>query len=215
MTCRPCPERRARGSATVEFVIVAFAVLIPLVFGTVEIALLGVARHTLGLATFMAARAGATAHGDRGAMQRSLARGLAPLYAARGDAQAYARSLADVLRPDRTRIEIWNPVATSFADFGVPDDDDGERIPNVWRRSDTRVGAASRQTIAEANQLGVRIGICRALSLPITAPLIVAGLRLTDTSPFAQGCYAAGRVPLYSRALVHMHSDPQRAALGL
>lgn len=211
---RRVPARHPRGSATLEFLLVAFAVLIPLVFGTFEIALLAVARHTLGLATFHAARAGATGHGDRGTMQRALARGLAPLYAVHGDVEASGRSYADVLRPDRTRIEIWNPVPASFTDFGVMVD--GEvAIANVWPRTRMAAGAASGQTLAEANQLGLRVSVCRPLLFSITAPLFIAGLRLTDPSPFAQSCYAQGAIALHARALVHMHSPAWRSAMGL
>lgn len=215
MTSRHAAERRrARGAATLEFLIVAFAVLVPLVFGTLEMALLIVARQTLGIATFMAARAGATEHGDPGAMRRALARGLVPLHAVRGTAGAWAVSYADAQRPDRTRLEIWNPVPASFTDYGVTVEGRVE-IPNVWPRTRTSVGAASRQTIAEANQLGLRVSICRPLLFPVTAPLFIAGLRLRDASAFAQGCYAQGAVPLHSRALVHMQSAARRAVMGL
>lgn len=214
MISRRTHELRARGAATVEFLVVAFAVLVPLIFGTLELALLIVARQTLGVATFMAARAGATEHGDPGAMRRALARGLAPLHAVRGTAGAWAASYADALRPDRTRIAVWSPVAASFSDYGVLIEG-VEEIPNVWPGHRTGIGPASRQTIAEANQLGVRVSICRPLLFPITAPLFIAAMRLADTSPFAQGCYAQSAVPLHSRALVHMQSSARRRVMGL
>lgn len=214
MISRHVAERRTRGAATIEFLIVAFTVLVPLVFGTLEIALLAVARQTLGVATFLAARAGATEHGDSGSMRRALARGLVPLHAVRGSTEAYAVSYADAQRPDRTRIEIWNPVPASFADFGSTVDGQTE-IPNVWPRTRTGNGAASRQTIAEANQLGLRVSICRPLLFPITAPLFIAGLRLADASPFAQSCYAQSAIPLRARALVHMQSAARRAVMAL
>lgn len=214
MTPRPEPEHACRGAAIVEFLVVALAVLMPLVFATFEVALLAVTRQTLGVAALMAARAGAVEHGDRGVMQRALARGLSPLYAVHGDGEALARSYAEVLRPDRTRIEIWSPVAASFADFGISV---GGRIeiPNVWPQQRMRIGAASRQTIAEANQLGVRISICRTLFFPLTASMIIPVLRARDGSAFAQGCYAQHGVPLHARALVHMHSPARRAAMGI
>ncbi len=214
MTIRRALEPRSGGAATIEFLIVAFAVLVPLIFGTLEIALLVVARQTLSVATFLAARAGATEHGDPGAMRRALARGLVPLRAARGTTEAFAVSYADVQRRDRTRIEIWNPVRASFADFGVVVDGRTE-IPNVWPRTRTGTGPASRQTLAEANQLGLRVSICRPLLFPITAPIFIAGLRLADASPFAQSCYAQGAIPLHARALVHMQSAARRSLMQL
>ncbi|MGD9599059.1 MAG: TadE/TadG family type IV pilus assembly protein [Steroidobacteraceae bacterium] len=214
MTSRHARDRRVRGTATIEFLIVAFAVLVPLVFATFEIALLAVARQTLGVATLLAARAGATGHGDAGAMRVALARGLVPLHASRGTSAAFAASLADAQRPDRTRLEVWNPVPASFTDFGVVVDGRQE-IPNVWSRARLRIGAASRQTIAEANQLGLTVSLCRPLVFPITAPIFIAGLRLVDASPFALACYARGGVVLHARALVHMHSPARRTALPL
>ncbi|MEZ5532412.1 MAG: pilus assembly protein [Steroidobacteraceae bacterium] len=212
MTSRCAHERRLRGAATIEFLIVAFAVLVPLVFATFEIALLAVARQTLGVATLLAARAGATAHGDGGAMRLALARGLVPLHAARGTSAAQVASLIDAQRPDRARLEIWNPVPASFADFGVMVDGRQE-IPNVWPRTRTRIGAASRQTIAEANQLGLTVSLCRPLVFPMTAPIFIAGQRLVDASPFSLSCHAQGGIVLHARALVHMHSPLRRAAL--
>lgn len=214
MTRRRRPDARTRGSATVEFLLVAFAVLVPLVFGTLEMALLAVARQTLGVATFMAARAGAADHGDLAVMRRALARGLAPLHAVRGDAEAFALSHADVMRPDRTRLEIWNPDLTAFRDFGVNVQGQVE-IPNVWPRAGTAIGALSRQTLAEANQLGLRVSICRPLLFPMTAPALISALRLRDSSAFAQGCYAQGALPMQARALVHMQSAARRAAMAL
>jgi hypothetical protein len=214
MTNRRSIERRGRGAATLEFLVVVFAVLVPLLFGTLELALLMVARQTLGVATFMAARAGATEHGDPRSMRRALARGLLPLYATRGASGAWAASYAEAQRPDRTHIEVWSPVPASFTDHGVQSGGRTE-IPNVWPHSGTRRGAASGQTIAEANQLGVRVSICRPLLFPMTAPLFIAGLRLLDPGPFAQGCYARGAIALHSRALVHMHSAARRDVMGL
>jgi len=214
MTRRLAAERPRRGSASVEFLVVALTVLMPLVFGTIDLALLAVARQTLGVATLMAARAGAAEHGDRGVMQRALARGLAPLHAVHGEVEALARSHAEVLRPDRTRIGIWSPVAASFADFGATVDGRVE-IPNVYAHTPMRTGVASRQTLAEANQLGVQVSLCRTLLFPLTAALVIPVLRMRDTDVFAQGCHAQGGVALHARALVHMHSPARRAALGL
>jgi len=211
---RPNPDCGPRGSATVEFLLVALVVLLPLVFGTLELALLAVSRHTLGVAALMTARAGAVEHGDRGVMQRALARGLSPLYAVHGDREALARSYADVLRPDRTRIEIWSPVAASFADFGETVEGRVE-IPNVWPQARLRVGTASRQTLAEANQLGLRISICRTLLFPLTAAMITPVLAARDPGAFAQGCHAQRGVPLHARVLVHMHSPARRSVMGI
>lgn len=99
-------EPRQRGFATVEFAILAVAVLIPGLFAILELAQLTVARHTVNHATFMAARAGAVAGGERQAMLTAFAIGMAPLYAgaARGTSAAVRRALVDANRPDRTEL---------------------------------------------------------------------------------------------------------------
>jgi uncharacterized membrane protein len=209
-----CLQRRDRGATTLEFLLVFFAALIPLVFGTLEFALLAVARHTLGTATVMAARAGTVNHGDRAAMRRALARGLAPLHAVHGEGEARARAYADTLRPDRTRIEIWSPTAATFRDFGVTVNGRVE-IPNVWPRADRRIGAASGQSLHEANQLGIRVRICRPLVFPIIGAWLMPLMRLQQPDAFAQACFASEGLPLAARAILHMQSPARQSAMGM
>jgi hypothetical protein len=229
MKCPPDSARPARspaascsGAATVEFALVATLALLPFVLGILQVGLLYVARHTLHHATFLGARAGAVAHGDRDAMLRHVARGLTPMYVRSPrdvDARnaptivpaAYAAALADVRRPDRTRLTVLNPVPASFADFervrsGVAE------IPNAFRYG--AVGANSGQTLADANVLKIRVEHCAELVVPLVDRLLVALLRPFDPAPFSQACYADRRLPLVAYATVQMHSAPRRAALG-
>jgi hypothetical protein len=214
----------ATGASTVEFLLVAMLALIPLALGTMELALLVVAKHVVSHGTFLAARAGALHHGDRSTMQRYLAKGLAPLYLRTGAAEAgdlaaragaaYLRALGEVLRPDLTRVEILNPTRESFADFerwqgGV------RQIPNDSLRHRRESGARSGQTIQESNLLSLRVRYCRRLIFPFVDRAITATLSRLDFDPFAQSCYAQRRVPIEGRALVHMHSAARRSLMGL
>ena len=70
--CRPT---RSAGATLIEFALVLLLGVLPMVLGILQIAALLVARNTVNLATFLAARQGAIANADRGAMRRELARG--------------------------------------------------------------------------------------------------------------------------------------------
>ena len=88
------------------------------------------------------------------ATARALARGLVPLHATRGASQAWAASLADAQRRDRTRIEIRSPTSASFAEHGRQVDGRVE-IPNVWpRRRTARGGRRWCRTRASRHSFG-------------------------------------------------------------
>jgi len=106
---RGCPpgQRVAsqHGATLIEFTLALFFGVLPMVLAIWQVAALLVARNTVNLATFMAARQGAVAGAEPAVMNRELARGLVPLYvrASRGGvtpahavAAAYAAALADV-----------------------------------------------------------------------------------------------------------------------
>ena len=71
---------RSRGQSAVEFLVI-FPMLVFLVLGAIQWALLYQARATLNHAVFLAARAGALNNGKKSAMESSLAAGLTPLFA--------------------------------------------------------------------------------------------------------------------------------------
>lgn len=223
--CSARRRLRVAGAATVEFHLVALLAMIPFTMAILELGALFIARHALNHATFIAARAGAVHHGDVATMRRYLAKGLAPLFvrgpsAAAGPglgtagAEALGRALAEVLRPDLTRIEVLNPSRASFLDFERLQD--GVRqIPNDNLHYRRESGVRSGQTIQEANLLRIRVRYCRRLIFPLIDRLVTTTLRELTADPFAQGCYAHGRVPLGSYALVQMHSAPRRDRMAL
>lgn len=228
MIARGTPERtavpakrrpRTRGAATIEFSIVALTALIPTVLGILQLGLLFVTKHTVQHATYLAARAGAVEHGSRDAIRRYFAKGLVPLYARSGAdlaagaavdvvSRAYAAAFVDARRPDRTRITIVNPALASFDDFERRQDGTLQ-IPNRFDR--TAVGPRSRQTLADANVLRLRVDYCAELVVPFVDRFVTSLLRRLDADPFRQQCYASRRVSVVGHATVQMHSAARRA----
>jgi hypothetical protein len=200
-------------------------VVLPMAFATLELAQLAVSRHALDFATFEAARNGAV-HGAReSGMRLALARALVPLFvpvdpvaalAGRSvaggtdpglGAQALARAMAEVLRPDLTRLRIENPTTAAGADFAEPDPDSGRRvIPNDGLEVRNPRGPTSGMTLREANVLAIRVRYCRALVMPLTRQAVPAVLRWAMTDPFDQACLARGRLPIEAVAVIHMQS---------
>lgn len=213
------------GSATLEFVAAAMLVLLPLIGAIFEGTQLAMTRQLLTVAAGEAARVGAVTHGDRGTMQRRLARGLLPLFgapapSADADAgaafRAYARAWLEVRRPDLTRFSVDRPTAASFTDFAIGIDGD-RQIPNDGDSLITDRGAASGLTLAQSNILAIRIRYCRRLIVPGLDIVITGLLRNSgfSTDPFDLLCLAQGRVPIEVRAAVHMQSPARASALGI
>jgi hypothetical protein len=118
---------------------------------------------------------------------------------------AYIRSeLAVSLFSD---LEILAPTAAAFSDFAV-DGPAGRAIRNdgLEGRSITP-GAASGQSIQEANLLRIRARYCHPLVVPFIDQLLLTSLRWLDGDAFSQRCYAADRVPLAGDAVINMQSD--------
>jgi hypothetical protein len=208
-----------------EFLIAMFFVVLPLLLSGWQLALLGVGKNLLNLAAQMAARAAAVDHGSVATMRTEIARVLVPLYGegrqlAEPGAIApvlggLARALADTALPHVLRIEVLNPTADSFADFERTQN--GVRsIPNLHLEHDGgRRGLRSRQTLLDANTLGIRVTYCQRLIVPLVADFVPAVLATTQRDPLTLACYREARVPIVAYAVVMMHSEPRRTALGL
>ncbi len=219
--------RRIRGAAMLEFLLAGLLVLLPLTFAVLELAQLIVARNALNFATFEAARIGSVTGASRSDMRIALARGLLPLFApvdavavlqgrtggAVTDIEAAGRAMTratlEVQRPDLTRLEIENPTAAALADF-MSIEEGRAVIPNDGLDLRNPYGAASAQTLRDANVLAIRVRYCRILVMPLTSQFLPAILRWSMPDPFDQFCLARGRVPIDASAVVHMQS-PARA----
>jgi hypothetical protein len=173
--------RRRRGQSMVEFLVV-FPVLIFLLLGVTQWALIYQARSTLNHAALLAARAGALNNGSRAEMRDGLAAGLTPLFATEasdaGYAQARARAAAEINVARLASFELVNPTAEAFSDFGQPRlDGQGSatdrEIPNdtlIYRN--TRVGSASGVSVQDANVLHIRVNYCYRLVVPVVGRMI-------------------------------------------
>ena len=213
-SARPLGSQLAqqRGATIIEFSLTLFFGVLPIVLAILQIAALLVARNTVNLATFMAARQGAVAGAAPAAMNHELARGLVPLYvrASRGGitsadavAAAYAAALADVSALDS--LVVHNPTRGALASVGVLRS--GRRvIPNDYIEHRPLV-------VQEANVLTISVVHCQPLVVPLAGPALAAALRLLNDDPRHLSCLAAGRAPILARASVAMQSDVGEAAL--
>jgi hypothetical protein len=206
---RRCSQR---GATLIEFALALILGVLPIVMSILQTAALLVAKNELNLATFLAAREGAVSGADPGAMQRSLARALVPLYvraehsgvaAPASVALAYGNALADVTALDSLRV--LNPTRSDLDRLGVTRG--GQRvIPNDY--IEFRSSA-----VQEANVLTIEVTHCQNVVVPLAGPALVAALRFLDADSRHQRCLLAGRAPLAARASIVMQSDVHAAAL--
>jgi hypothetical protein len=207
-----CNRSRQGGQAMVETVII-LPVLLLLVLGGLQFALIYHAKITLNYATFEAARAGALNHGSRRAMEYALARGLMPLYTSVEPGESdfekmntvkdtYERVMdeingADPSIPDDADdrivcIQRLNPDDDAFTAHGInlggvlPD----PIIPNdnlLYRSTDT---GGSSVSIQEANLLKIKVTYCYSMIVPFISDLIqklMLGSAVSDDPEIPEG----------------------------
>lgn len=186
--------RRQDGAASVEFFVI-FLVAITLIMAVLQMGMFMVAKNTVNLATFAAARAGAASGGDKGEMKKAFAKALSGLYVAKGLRLAGSNGLSDVSGGNfqqvisgstaysyavasmpTNEIKILNPTRKAFTDFGVPNPNGGKAriIPATGLLTDTAVGAASQQTRADALLLKIRVRHCYEIAMPLIGKAIWA-----------------------------------------
>jgi len=190
----PGPVRRQRGAASVEFYVVSFFVLIPLIMAILQMGMFFIAKNTVNLATFAAARAGAASGGDRDQMQHAFAKAVSALYVAKGlrlsgsgglddvnngnfetvisGSTAWAYGLGTKSPLSLDSMTILNPTAAAFSDFGVSNRAGGKIIPVSGLLTDNVVGGASRQTRADALLLKLEVHHCYEMIFPIIDALV-------------------------------------------
>ena len=229
----PAAARQQRGAASVEFYVVSFFVLIPMLMAVMQLGLFFVAKNTVNLATFAAARAGAASGGDRSVMRSAFANAVSPLYVAKGlsllrsasfvdlsagnypvvagGARAY--SSARMLLPFN-RITTLNPTRDSFADFSIPDPDSrGRIIPTTNIMTDNRIGTRSKQTRADALLLKIEVRHCYDMVLPVIDKVVGNFMLFLPGPANDKLCYAAHPshgIPIVSQAVVRMTVPPQQ-----
>jgi hypothetical protein len=210
--------RRTRqiGAALVEFQIVALLALLPVILGTVQMAMLLSGFHVLSFAASEAARAGSIAHGDVSGMRNALAEGLTPLATDLTEVNDSGgppeRIVAGRLRAERevvqfASIERTVPTSVDFADHGTSRG--GRRvIPNdALEHRSKAAGSRSGRSIQQSNLLRIRVRYCHSLVVPLIDRMLPPLLQLLDNDPRHHHCYLAGRVPLQVLSSAPMQSD--------
>ena len=188
---------RSRGISMVESLI-ALPLLFIVGLGAVQFALVMHARQALNFALIEAARAGSVGHAEANAIRSGLSRGLVPWLYGANDLGEYALNLARAAVHIRQGEAIgWinvvqlSPTNASFDDWAEPARDanggllaDVREIPNdnLVARAEASgapaVGAASGQTLADANLLRLRLDYGVPLVVPVVGRLISSAVRV-------------------------------------
>jgi Flp pilus assembly protein TadG len=209
---------RERGVAIAETVI-ALPILLALILGIIQFALIYEAKATLNHATLLAARAGAVEHAQPQAILSGLARGLVPLYSPESSFQGYQSTLARVSAAvaGDARVRILNPTQEAFADFS--EEVEGVReIPNdrLHVRS-TAVGTQSGLNIQDANLLRVQVMYGYELNVPLVNWFITRTLLAFDGDDgydaFERQLLRRTRLPILSTSTVRMHTPARMSDL--
>lgn len=222
---------RQRGQSMTEFIIVT-PVMLLLVFGTIQFALIYQAKTTLNYATFEAARVGALNAARRDPIERGFARGMAPLYTHKDDIDSLQEGREQVMKDIRRGfvcIQRINPPDKAFKDFAIPDEAGEIPNDNLKYRSPAR-GSNSGLTLQDANLLKLKVTYCYPLYVPIVNRTIMAALSPVATSDgtfvdnpifhpegsppipvkpsgkFQTQCLRADRIPISAQAIVRMQS---------
>ncbi|HHC72923.1 MAG TPA: pilus assembly protein [Thiotrichales bacterium] len=195
-----------RGAALAETVVV-MPVLLVLVLGAVQWALIYEAKSTLNYAAFMAARAGAADHATPNSMRLALAKGLLPLYAPESSLTSLPGRMIEVGKDVAlfSRIRILNPTREAFEDFGI--EPGREEIPSDHLYlADTSPGARSGVSIQDANLLKIEVIYGYELKVPFVNRVIVAAFSWLTTDPLTRFYLQAGRLPILATVTVRMQT---------
>jgi hypothetical protein len=226
--------KKQSGATTVEFYVVAFFVLIPLIMAVMQMGLFIVAKNTVNLATFTAARAGAASGGDQSEMKRGLLNALSPLYVARGlgalgsnglrdvsngnfstvMSAAYASAAIDWAMPMNS-LTVLNPSKAAFNDFSIQNPHgSGRVIPVTNLMNDMSVGSSSQETRADALLLKIEVRYCYEMVFPMIDEAVGLLLEQFSTSINDRLCYARKPpnnrrgIPIVSQAVIRMTTPP-------
>lgn len=159
-----------------EYIII-LPVLLMLVLGAVQFALLYQIKSTLNYAVFVGARQGALKNGKTNSIKDGIAAGMTPLYTFEPDMgsmlKGRAIAMIEVFNPLTTKLEVLSPTDKAVEDFGIDDPESTAAtkpkiIPNdnlTYRPTDA--GAKSGINIQDANLLKIRVTYCAKLVVPL------------------------------------------------
>lgn len=200
------PRRCSRGVSAIEMLL-AMPVLLLVGGGALQFGLVYHAKHALNHALLEAARSGSVSHADPVAIRDGLARGLTPWLYGAADLGEYAlnlvRASAHVAQAEALgglRLERVSPTEASFLDWAepardgagepiagvveIPNDDLVHRMrrappggPAAGDRRGEPIGAASGQTLADANLLRLRLDYGVPLAVPVIGRVLAWSMR--------------------------------------
>jgi hypothetical protein len=221
-------HRQHTGQSMVEFIIVTPIILL-LLFGALQFALIYHAKTALNYAAFEAARFGAVSNARMSEMENAFARAMAAIHThnpTSDDVMCAREIVYKEIESGFVNIEVLNPTEEAFTEFADPNITDDFVIPNdnlMYRFTTTSGGL----TIQDANLLKIRASYCYPLYVPYVNRVL--GIMLTnnksDTCPgctgsftttgsFERGCLNNGRFPIHSQAIVRMQSPAMLSAVN-
>lgn len=185
-----------RGHALVEWLI-AVPVVLLIGLAILQWSLVWQARHSLEYAALKGARAAAMEHGHAAGLEQGLSEGLGPLWGL-ADQVSQKQELGKGLAAGWIAWRRMWPPSTVFADFAEAARDASGRpirgqreIPNDnLRFRPSTPGAASGLSLAQANQIEVRVTYGVPLVVPMISSLIVRVMEVID------GCADSERLQL-------------------
>jgi uncharacterized membrane protein (UPF0127 family)/Flp pilus assembly protein TadG len=215
---RSVPSTREKGSAMIEFAVVA-PVITLMGLAILQYGLLFFAKNQYNHAAFMAARAGSMAHADINRIRQAYVGALLPMYSASAGAvdlaAAGSKAQADV--DANLQIEMLNPTAESFADFNdvalqkALGTGTQRVIPNggLAYKKAIFVPAGSGQNIQDANLLKLRLTHAYNPQVPLIGAMVSRYLKWTDsgTNGFSSQKISQGLIPVVMHVTLHMQSD--------
>jgi uncharacterized membrane protein (UPF0127 family) len=206
-----------RGASMIEFAVVG-PVLTLMGLAILQYGMLFFAKNQINHATFMAARAGASANASLEAVRNAYVSALVPIYGGGRNttelAAAHARAQNDIA--SNVRIELLNPTRQSFDDWNDPALQQalGIRsrvIPNnaLAFRDPAIIRSGSAQNIHDANLVKLRITHGYELKVPLMEFVYGTFLRWLDTGndAFHTRLVRANRIPIDTHVTLHMQSD--------
>ncbi|WP_405119351.1 TadE/TadG family type IV pilus assembly protein [Pseudomonas leptonychotis] len=208
-------RRPQSAQAMVEFLII-IPVLILLIFGAAQAALIYSAKNGLNYATFQAARLGAMNHAQYSDMRRGLTRGMYPMFSQYPQQDRMQHTASEV--DNFILITRISPDQASFGAFAEASDALGvDAIPN-----DNLMFRSTQQSpvsIQDANLLKIRVQYCMRLIVPMVEHILSSASRFNAdqtvgsfsevsklSADYSSVCAARNGFIITSEATVRMQS---------
>lgn len=216
------------GQSMVEFIIVT-PVMLLLLFGAFQFALIYHAKTALNYAAFEAARFGAVSNARMSEMENAFARAMAAIHThnpTSDDVMCAREVVYKEIESGFVNIQVINPPEEAFEELDDGSDEDDLVIPNdnlMYRYQTTSSGL----TIQDANLLKIKVSYCYPLYVPYINRVL--GILLTNDeaddcpgctgaftsdSTFERGCLENGRFPIHAQAIVRMQSPAMLSAVN-